>query len=114
MANKKKRGQLSAVVAGTGSGGQQISYIPDPNSSLSDVAAAGAGVDTAAQPVTANHVGSLGEGSMFVFAAATVANILCDNLSQTQINLLGNFLSVVTTCVFAILTVESPNDILEN
>ena len=55
-----------------------------------------------------------GEGAQFVYAAATVANILCDNLSQTQINLLANFLSVITTCVYAILTVENPNELLSD
>ena len=54
-----------------------------------------------------------GQGAQFVYAAATVANVLCDNLTQTQINLLANFLSVVTTCVYAILTVENPTDVLE-
>lgn len=55
-----------------------------------------------------------GQGAQFIYVAATVANILCDNLSQTQINLLANFLSVVTTCVYAILTVENPTEILES
>lgn len=54
-----------------------------------------------------------GQGAQFIYAAATVANVLCDNLTQTQINLLANFLSVVTTCVYAILTVENPTDVLE-
>lgn len=54
-----------------------------------------------------------GQGAQFVYVAATVANILCANLSQIQINLLGNFLSVITTCVYAILTVENPTDVLE-
>lgn len=54
-----------------------------------------------------------GQGAQFVYTAATIANILCDNLSATQINLLANFLSVVTTCVYAILTVENPTDVLE-
>lgn len=54
-----------------------------------------------------------GQGAQFIYVAATVANILCDNLTQTQINLLANFLSVVTTCVYAILTVENPTDIIE-
>ena len=53
-----------------------------------------------------------GEGARFVYAAATVANIICTNLTQTQVNLLGNFLSVITTCVFAILTVENPTEVL--
>lgn len=48
-----------------------------------------------------------GRGAQFVFAAATVANILCDNLTEEQINLLANFLSVVTTCAYAILEVEN-------
>lgn len=54
-----------------------------------------------------------GQGAQFVYVAATVANILCANLTQIQINLLGNFLSVITTCVYAILTVENPTDVLE-
>ena len=54
-----------------------------------------------------------GQGAQFVFVAATVANVLCDNLTQVQINLLANFLSVITTCVYAILTVENPTDIIE-
>lgn len=55
-----------------------------------------------------------GQGAQFVFVAATVANILCENLTQIQINLLANFLSVITTCVYAILTVENPTDVLES
>lgn len=55
-----------------------------------------------------------GQGAQFVFVAATVANILCENMSQIQINLLANFLSVITTCVYAILTVENPTDVLES
>lgn len=55
-----------------------------------------------------------GQGAQFVYVAATVANILCANLTQIQINLLGNFLSVITTCVYAILTVENPTDVLES
>lgn len=47
-----------------------------------------------------------GQGAQFVYAAATVANILCDNLTEEQINLLANFLAVVTTCAYAILRVE--------
>lgn len=58
--------------------------------------------------------GTSGQGAQFVFVAATVANILCENLTQIQINLLANFLSVITTCVYAILTVENPTDILES
>lgn len=49
-----------------------------------------------------------GRGAQFVYAAATVANILCDNLTEEQINLLANFLAVVTTCAYAILRVENP------
>lgn len=49
-----------------------------------------------------------GQGAQFVYAAATVANILCDNLSEDQINLLANFLAVVTSCAYAILEVEDP------
>lgn len=52
-----------------------------------------------------------GQGAQFVYAAATVANILCDSLSEEQINLLANFLAVVTTCAYAILKVEHPADI---
>lgn len=57
--------------------------------------------------------GSNGQGAQFVYIAATVANILCENLTQVQINLLANFLSVVTACVYAILTVENPTEIVE-
>ncbi len=101
------------------------------------VGAAGAGaLDSTSATGTASTVGSLGpikkgaaatarglsneapqpksgQGAQFIYVAATVANILCDNLTQTQINLLANFLSVVTTCVYAILTVENPTDIIE-
>lgn len=52
-----------------------------------------------------------GQGAQFIYAAATVANILCDSLSEEQINLLANFLAVVTTCAYAILRVEHPADI---
>lgn len=61
----------------------------------------------------ANPHAMSGQGAQFVFVAATVANVLCDNLTQVQINLLANFLSVITTCVYAILTVENPTDIIE-
>ena len=61
----------------------------------------------------ANPQAMSGQGAQFVFVAATVANVLCDNLTQVQINLLANFLSVITTCVYAILTVENPTDIIE-
>lgn len=54
-----------------------------------------------------------GQGAQFIYAAATVANILCDNLTQQQINLLANFFSVITTCVYAVLTVENPRDIIQ-
>ncbi len=95
------------------------------------VGAAGAGaLDSTSATGTASTVGSLGpikgqkgaaatarglsneapqpksgQGAQFIYVAATVANILC--------NLLANFLSVVTTCVYAILTVENPTDIIE-
>lgn len=52
-----------------------------------------------------------GSGAQFVYAAATVANILTANLTQVQINLLANFLSVVTSCIYAVLAVENPTDI---
>ena len=58
--------------------------------------------------------GTSGQVAQFVFVAGTVANILCENLTQIQINLLANFLSVITTCVYAILTVENPTDVLES
>ena len=58
--------------------------------------------------------GTSGQGAQFVFVAATVANILCEDLAPIQINLLANFLSVITTCVYAILTVENPTDVLES
>ena len=61
----------------------------------------------------ANPQAMSGQGAQFVFVAATAANVLCDNLTQVQINLLANFLSVITTCVYAILTVENPTDIIE-
>lgn len=63
------------------------------------------------QPVTPK--GTTGQGAQFIYVAATVANILCDNLTETQINALANFLSVVTSCVYAILTVENPDDIVQ-
>lgn len=52
-----------------------------------------------------------GQGAQFIYAAATVANILCESLTPTQINLLASFLSVVTTCVYAVLTVENPSQV---
>lgn len=55
-----------------------------------------------------------GQGAQFIFAAAAVANVLCENLRPTQINLLANFFSVITTCVYAILTVENPSDVLQD
>ena len=54
-----------------------------------------------------------GQGAQFIYAAATVANILCDSLSEEQLNLLANFLAVVTTSVYAILEVEHPADLTD-
>lgn len=51
-----------------------------------------------------------GNGARFIYAAATIANILCENLTAEQIDLLGNFLTVLTACVYAILAVENPED----
>ena len=79
------------------------------------VGAAGAGaLDSTSATGTASTVGSLGpikgqkgaaatarglsneapqpksgQGAQFIYVAATVANILCDNLTQTQINQIG-------------------------
>lgn len=75
--------------------------------------AAAMAADPSVPPLSQQVQPMSGQGAQFIYSAATVANILCDNLSQTQINLLANFLSVVTTCVYAILTVENPNDIIE-
>ena len=55
-----------------------------------------------------------GQGAQFVYAATTIANILTSNLTAAQINLLANFLSVITACVYAILAVENPSDISES
>lgn len=75
---------------------------------------AGAAPSQARPGASQQQQGMTGQGAQFIYVAATVANILCENLSQTQINLLANFLSVVTTCVYAILTVENPTEVLES
>ena len=85
------------------------------------VGAAGAGaLDSTSATGTASTVGSLGPIKGQKGAAATARGLSNEapqpksgHLTQTQINLLANFLSVVTTCVYAILTVENPTDIIE-
>lgn len=52
-----------------------------------------------------------GSGAQFIYAAATVANVLTANLTEAQINLIASFLSVVTSCIYAVLAVENPTDI---
>lgn len=77
--------------------------------------AAGQGAPAEKAPLSNKHIPEpkSGQGAQFVYVAATVANILCDNLTQQQINLLANFFAVVSSCVYAILTVENPSDIIE-
>ncbi|MEM1483394.1 hypothetical protein V6615_00790 [Oscillospiraceae bacterium PP1C4] len=53
--------------------------------------------------------GTIAQGTQFNFIAATVAAILCENLTNAQINLLQSFLSVITICMSAIQTVENPS-----
>ncbi len=97
----------------TGSSGGAVEAASSERSTLRMAGAAGAVVGSqsaqfALQPDTPQAMS--GQGAQFIYAAATVANILCDNLTEKQIKILGNFLSVVTTCVFTVLTVEHLND----
>ena len=50
------------------------------------------------------------QGAQLIYLAATVANVLTQRLSPAQINLLANFLSVVTACVYALLAAQDPSD----
>ncbi len=56
-----------------------------------------------------NRQPGAGQGAQFVYLAAAVAQVLTERLNTEQINLLANFLSVVTACVYAILAVEDPS-----
>ena len=105
------------VVGSSGTGGGAASTA---GQTLSGAASAQSDPAVAYNPQNAEGLGLTpgqkaltGQGAQFVYVAATVANVITDNLSATQINLLANFLSVVTTCVYAILTVENPTDIIE-
>ncbi len=94
----------SAGVVGASGFSGEISQALDDEAKASQTSGA-------SQTQSANAPSQLsGQGAQFIYAAATVANILCENLNQTQINLLANFLSVVTTCVYAILAVENPTE----
>lgn len=94
-------------------GGDAATGIIDQNMAA-QAAEGGSNSSAAAKAQAAAQAHAMtGQGAQFIYAAATVANILCDNMTQTQINLLANFLSVVTTCVYAVLTVENPTEIIE-
>lgn len=51
-----------------------------------------------------------GQGAQMVYLAAAVAQALTQQLSPAQINLLANFLSVVTASIYAILAAQDPSE----